>query len=161
MNKEDIKIGNEKIANFLGWYQDESESINLYFQKTDTTKKCVFDILSSPTHDLPFHRDWHYIFRAVEKIENMGFSVTTTNNNHDGEIMLEKVDIGYEMDSDFYTQISGQINEPNRGVRSFRIERVDFGNRLEALWKTIVTFLNYYQDDSVRYVTITINQYFE
>ena len=121
----------------------------------------MFDILSSPTHDLPFHRDWHYIFRAVEKIENMGFSVTTTNNNHDGEIMLEKVDIGYEMDSDFYTQISGQINEPNRGVRSFRIERVDFGNRLEALWKTIVTFLNYYQDDSVRYVTITINQYFE
>ena len=56
LTTEQIKEGNEKIAKFLGWGDNATTYIS-------------YSIINDhPHNDLPFHRDWNYLMKVVDKI---------------------------------------------------------------------------------------------
>ena len=61
---------------------------------------------------------------------------------------------------DYYCCLSGSITEEINGdniTRYFDIQRLDM-ERLESIFKTIVMFLEYYNDKTVRIVNVSNNK---
>jgi len=162
LTQKEITEGNEKIAKFIGWFQDEVQSLfgsSTWYEINGSAKYVAYSIQSNYPHlDLPFHRDWNYLMKAVVKLEDLGFCVHSANYSKAKDVKNNLADhIGFNMLEDYYTDISGSVQEDGT-TRYFQIQRLDVESRLEALWRTIVMFLEYYQDKTVRIVNISNNE---
>jgi hypothetical protein len=72
MEKEFIKEGNDIIAKFMGWFQqNDRESPYLWYKANEPMVSVAYDLRATATRDLPFHRDWNYLMKVVEKIEDL------------------------------------------------------------------------------------------
>ena len=157
IEKKLIEEGNEKIAKFLGWYQQDEPTF-LYYKNDEIAKRVVFDIRASAYRDLPFHRDWNYLMEVVEKLEDMGFCVHSANYCK-AKNVKDNLDahIGFDLgDEDYYCDISGSIKE-NGTKRYFQIQRMDT-NRMESLFRTIVMFIDAYNDKTIRIINVINNK---
>lgn len=70
MNIEQQKIneGNEKLAKFLGWHEGENQ-MGSWFEEKKFATYIAYSIHSNYPHlDLPFHRDWNYLMKVIDKI---------------------------------------------------------------------------------------------
>jgi hypothetical protein len=67
ITKQQITEGNEKLAKILGWFKEENGEY-VWFEKGESAIYVAFDMRSSPYRDLPFHRDWNYLMKVVDKI---------------------------------------------------------------------------------------------
>lgn len=67
LTKQQITEGNEKLAKFIGWYQ-EPDGEYLWFEKGEVAIYVAYDMRSSAYRNLPFHRDWNYLMKVVDKI---------------------------------------------------------------------------------------------
>jgi hypothetical protein len=157
ITQEEINEGNEKIAKFLGWFQ-ETDSTYLYYEKDELAVRVVYDMRASATCNLPFHRNWNYLMQVVIKLEDMGFCVHSANYCKDKKVKDNlNAHIGFDLgDEDYYCDISGSIEEDGT-TRYFQIQRLDT-DRLESLWKTIVMFLDAYNDKSIRIINVCNNE---
>lgn len=158
LTREEIKSGNDKIAEFLGWYQEESSVNGTWWENGDCAKYVAYSIHNNyPHQDLPFHRDWNYLMKVVVKLEDMGFCIHSANYCKDTKVKENlNAHIGFDLgNEDYYCDISGSIVE-NQITRYFQIQRLDT-NRQESIWKTIVMFLEYYLDKTIRIVNVSNN----
>jgi hypothetical protein len=153
ISQEEINEGNKKIAEFLGWFQN-NDSIYLYYEKNELAVRVAYDLQISPFHDLPFHRDWNYMMKVVEKLENMGACVHSANYCKDQKVKDNlNAHIGFDLgNEDYYCDISGNVEE-NGTIRYFQIQRLDV-ERLESLWKTVMMFLDFYNDKTIGIINI-------
>lgn len=161
LTEKEIYEGNKMIAEFLGWFQDDKAAPYLYYEKDEVAVRVAFDIRSSPYRQLPFHHDWNYLMLAVTKLEDMGLCLHTANRCKAKDVKNNLADhIGFNMLDDYYCCLSGRIEEEINGdniTRYFDIQRLDM-ERLESIFKTIVMFLEYYNDKTVRIVNVSNNK---
>jgi len=69
LTREQIKEGNEKLAKLIGWYQEELSISGTWWVNNDYAKYVAYSIHNNyPHQDLPFHRDWNYLMKVVDKI---------------------------------------------------------------------------------------------
>lgn len=72
LTREQIKEGNEKLAKLIGWYQDEPSISGTWWVNNDYAKYVAYSIHNNyPHQDLPFHRDWNYLMKVVDKIGSL------------------------------------------------------------------------------------------
>lgn len=155
LTQKEITEGNEKIAEFLGWFQEEDNNYT-WFEKGEFAIYVAYSLHPSGQYnDLPFYRDWNYLMKAVTKLEDMGFCIHSSNYCRNKGVKNNlAAHIGFNLTEDFYTDIGGSIKEDGT-TRYFQVQRMDAESRLEATFKTIVMFLEYYQDKTVRIVNIS------
>lgn len=67
LTKQQITESNEKLAKVLGWYQEPDGEYG-WFEKGEFATYVAYDMRSTPYRDLPFHRDWNYLMKVVDKI---------------------------------------------------------------------------------------------
>lgn len=153
ITQQEINEGNEKIAKFLGWFQ-ETDSTYLYYEKDELAVRVVYDMRASAFRDLPFHRDWNYLMKVVKKLEDIGFCIHTSNYCKAKDVKNNlAAHIGFNILDDYYCDISGSINE-NGHTRYFQIQRLDT-DRLESVWKTIMMFIDAYNDKTIRIINVS------
>lgn len=116
MNPEQQKIdeGNDKIAEFLGWFKEGAEGT--WYVNTDSAKYVAYSIHNNYPHkDLPFYRDWNALMMVLEKIETMKYN----------------------------THILGHVCMISKDVRNgFENEVYIVGNtKIEATWLACVEFI--------------------
>jgi hypothetical protein len=68
LTKKQIDEGNEKLAKLLGWFRQDYTNSYAYYERGEIAIYVAYDISSSPYRDLPFHRDWNYLMKVVDKI---------------------------------------------------------------------------------------------
>lgn len=68
LTREQIKEGNKKLAKLIGWYEGENQG-GSWFENDGFGIYVAYSILNNyPHQDLPFHRDWNYLMKVVDKI---------------------------------------------------------------------------------------------
>lgn len=155
LTQKEITEGNEMIAKFIGWFQEEIGVKGTWHEIDGSAQYVAYSIHNNyPHRDLPFHRDWNYLMKAVIKLENMGFCLHTSNYCRDKNVKNNlAAHIGFNLTEDYYCSISGSIVEDDV-KRYFDIQRMDM-ERLESVFRTIVMFIEYYLDKTVRIVNIS------
>ena len=69
MEKDFIIKINHTIAKFIGWFQQESQSPDTWWENMDYANYIAYSIHDNyPHNDLPFHRDWNYLMKVIDKI---------------------------------------------------------------------------------------------
>jgi hypothetical protein len=68
LTKQQITEGNEKLAKILGWFRSDYTNSYVYYERGEIAIYVAYDMTSSPYRDLPFHRDWNYLMKIVDKI---------------------------------------------------------------------------------------------
>lgn len=162
MTTPEITEGNKRIAKFLGWFQEEIGSKGTWYEIDGSAQYVAYSLHPSGQYnDLPFHRDWNYLMKAVTKLEDMGLCLHTANRCKAKDVKNNLADhIGFNMLDDYYCCLSGRIEEEINGdniTRYFDIQRLDM-ERLESIFRTIVMFLEYYNDKTVRIVNVSNNK---
>ena len=162
MTTPEITEGNKRIAKFLGWFQEEIGSKGTWYEIDGSAQYVAYSLHPSGQYnDLPFHRDWNYLMKAVTKLEDMGLCLHTANRCKAKDVKNNLADhIGFNMLDDYYCCLSGSITEEINGdniTRYFDIQRLDM-ERLKSIFKTIVMFLEYYNDKTVRIVNVSNNK---
>ncbi len=70
-----LKQKDELIAKFLGWFQEDGQK-DTWFIIDGFAKYVVYSIHSNhPYLDLPFSRSKDWLFKVIDKIEDLGYNV--------------------------------------------------------------------------------------
>jgi len=150
MNIQQLKInkGNEKIAKLLGWFQEELSISGTWFEISDVAKYVVYSIHNNHPHqDLPFHRDWNYSMKVIEKLEDLGACITISNYCKTKSVKNELArHIGVGLTEDYFCSICGSL-EDNGNTRYFQIQNIGIDKKLNT-WNTIIEFIDWYDDKS-------------
>jgi hypothetical protein len=159
LTQEEIKEGNEKIAKFLGWFQEEIGVKGTWFVIDGSAQYVAYSVHNNyPHRDLPFHRDWNYLMKAVTKVEDLGLCLHTSNYCKAKDVKNNlAAHIGFNMLDSYYCDISGSITEDTNGnntTRYFQIQRMDM-ERLESVFRTIVMFVDAYDDKTIRIINVS------
>ena len=154
LTPKEITDGNEKIAKFLGWFQEDGNKYT-WFEKGESAIYVAYSLFPSGLHhDLPFHRDWNYLMKAVTKVEDLGLCLHTSNYCKAKDVKNNlAAHIGFNMLDSYYCDISGSIEEDNT-TRYFQIQRMDM-ERLESVFRTIVMFIDAYDDKTIRIINVS------
>jgi len=108
---------NKLIAEFMGWTLD-NEDLNSY--RNFNGGKFKYSLLSN----FKFHTDWNWIMEAVDKIESIG------DEENNGEYFFEIYKFGVTIFSN--------------GVYVNEIVNTAGKTKLQATYKAVVEFINYY-----------------
>jgi hypothetical protein len=73
LSREQIKEGNDKLAKFIGWYQNTDGTLDeVWWENSEFAKYVAYSIHNNyPHRDLPFHRDWNYLMKVIDKIGSL------------------------------------------------------------------------------------------
>jgi len=157
MNVQQQKIneGNEKIARLLGWYQEEPSIAGTWFEKTDVAIVVAYSIQNNyPHQDLPFHRDWNWMMKAIEKLEDLGACIIISNYCKTKSVKNElAAHIGYALTADYFCDMAGSLEE-NEETRYFQIQNIGVDKKLNT-WNTIINFIDFYNDKSIRVINMS------
>ena len=158
MTTPEITEGNKRIAKFLGWFQEEIGSKGTWYEIDGSAQYVAYSLHPSGKYnDLPFHRDWNYLMKAITKLEDIGLCLHTSNYCRLRDVKNNLADhIGFTLTDDYYCSIMGSITE-NGIKRYFDIQRMD-DNRLESVFKTIVMFIEAYNDKTIRIINVCNNE---
>jgi len=124
LTREQIKEGNDSIANFLGWFKQEEQE-GSWFIKSDVAIYVIYSIHNNyPHQDLPFHRDWNYLMAVIDKL---------------GETIYQKDWKKYYT----YSQLLNKIWEKWIHLRfETKDESFNLMNDIESVWNVVVTSIN-------------------
>lgn len=141
MEQELIKIGNIKIAEFMGWqtrkqyneYKGENETV--YFKPSDNVPWRYL---------MPFHSDWNWLIPVLEKIGKISIpanivgepwptTVSWAVNSFGGQICIG--------DNSLF------ITSEGCGTHTDHI-KLGFGNGtpLELAWQMVIHFIDFYNN---------------
>jgi hypothetical protein len=132
MEKDFIIKINHTIAKFLGWFQQDSQSPEHYtwWERNDCANYVAYCIPDNyPHNDLPFHRDWNYLMKVVDKIE----SLRDKFNN-------------------FYSVQIGMAgaNNPHQCTIEAPLWKTQINNadtKIEAVWLAVYNFIEWYNQN--------------
>ena len=135
LTRGQIAEGNEKLAKVLGWYEGENQG-GSWFVNDGVAIYVAYSILSNhPHHDLPFHRDWNYLMKVVDKIGTLVF-------HRDGDAP------DYDWKEHYsYSELFHNIFQKWLRYR-FEEQKKEFNlmNDLTSIWSGCVAYLNWYND---------------
>lgn len=132
-NQEEIKQGNEIIAEALGWFQEEGNT-NTWFKKDKSAVVVAYSIHNNyPHNDLPFLRDWNALYEIIEVVESLDQSEAYDY----GLSYMYKVEITRN-GSTVYRNYKTREHD---GIICRRNTR---DNRLENTWYVIIEFIKWY-----------------
>lgn len=149
IQQQKINEGNEKIAKFLGWFQEEDRD-DVWFEKSD------FAIIVAyhkdqyyPHRDLPFHRDWGWMMKVLDRVElECGACIIISNYSRDKSVKNELArHIGRGLTEDFYCDFSGSFVEDDKH-RYFQISNIGL-DKLMNVWETLIQFIDFYNDKTI------------
>ena len=129
--RDNIESGNEKIAKFLGWFQQEGQE-GTWFVNDGTAIHVAYSIHNNyPHRDLPFHRDWNMLMDVIAIIEDLDpnprvthmYSIEITGN---GSTAYKNITYGDE------SRIIYRHNTHN--------------NRLQNTFLVVVKFIEWYME---------------
>ena len=134
LTREQIKEGNEKLAKLLGWYQEESGVSDTWWENSDCAKYVAYSVHNNYPHkDLPFHRDWNYLMKVVDKIGTLLYQIE------------DAPDYNWKK---HYT-LNGLLNHIwEKWLRySFEEHKGEFNlmNDLESIWSACVAWYDWWQ----------------
>lgn len=124
MEEQEIVNGNALVAKFEGWYcKDESKYPHKQqWYHNELSVRFSPDIkLSRSLERFDYHNNWKSLMRIVDKIESMGYSATMDQHCKEHRV--------------FFNQDS-TMEEVAHGARGM--------TRIEATYKAVVDFINYY-----------------
>ena len=67
----ETKRRNIAIALFLGWFKENGQPDTWYEILNNTAQYVAYSEYSDPYKSLPFNRDWAWLMKAVEKVEDI------------------------------------------------------------------------------------------
>jgi hypothetical protein len=137
LTREQIKEGNEKLAKLIGWYQEEPSISGTWFENTEFAKYVAYSVHNNyPHQDLPFHRDWNYLMKVVDKI---------------GTIVYHRTDDAPEWNWKEHYSYSELFREIfNKWLHhGFEEHKQGFNlmNDLTSIWCGCVTYVDWYKQN--------------
>jgi hypothetical protein len=158
LTQKEINEGNEKIAIFTGAVK---EPMKIFGDEIFVWQNSYVEEMNgiSCKQELLFHNDWNWIMNVVKKLEDdYGACVHSANYCKEKSVKDNlNAHIGFDLgDEDYYCDISTSIKE-NDITRYFQIQRLD-KERLESLWKTIIMFIDAYNNKSIRIINVCNNE---
>jgi len=140
LTREQIKEGNEKLAKLIGWYQDEVQSLfgsETWWENSDCAKYVAYSIPNNyPYKDLPFHRDWNYLMKVVDKIGTIVY-----HREGDASDYNWKKHYSY---SELFREI---FNKWLRHRFEEHKEEFNLMNDLESIWSGCVAYVDWYESN--------------
>lgn len=139
ITQEQIREGNEKLAKLIGWYQDEVQSLfgsETWWENNEFAKYVAYSIPNNyPHRDLPFHRDWNYLMKVVDKIGVIVY-------HRDGDDPKWNWKEHYS-----YMEVLHEIF--NKWIR-YGERKAEFNlmNDLESVWSACVVWIDWYNKES-------------
>jgi len=131
LTREQIKEGNEKLAKLLGWFQEDG--YDSWFENTEFAKYVAFPIYNNNT--LPFHRDWNYLMKVVDKI---------------GTIVYHRDDDAPDYDWKKHYSLGELFHHMwNKWLRVEQAKKGEFNlmNDLESIWSGCVAYVDWYNNN--------------
>jgi hypothetical protein len=130
LTREQIKEGNEKLAKILGWFQEDG--YDSWFEITEFAKYVAFPIHNN---DLPFHRDWNYLMKVVDKIGTLVY-------HRDGDAPEWNWKEHYSLGELFHHMW-------NKWLRVEQAKKGEFNlmNDLESVWSACVAYVDWYNSN--------------
>ncbi len=122
MTQKKIDTGNEKLAKFLDWY--EQDGMESWFKKTEYSIIVAFTPIH-PYRDLPFHRDWNYLMEVLDKIIKVGYGFQFTPS----KMMIFDCNKAHHM---------------SRFEASVIPVHYCADTKIEMIWNACVNFVNWY-----------------
>lgn len=135
MNNQEIHKKNELLAKLLGWEEEEGYDKGIWMENFGVAKVVAYSIHYSknfPHEDLPFHRDYNYLMKIVDKIE-------TITNGHDGRLGNGKILLRVKLIKRSNGRYEAWIVSNQAPIH----EHID-DERIMALWHTCVGFAEEY-----------------
>jgi hypothetical protein len=137
LNREEIKEGNEAIAKFIGWFQQESQSPNTWWENIGSANYIAYSTHDNYPHsDLPFHRDWNYLMKVVDKI---------------GTVVYHREDDAPEWNwKDHYSLGELFHHMWNKWMRIEQAKSGEFNlmNDLTTVWLGCVAYIDWYNNEN-------------
>jgi len=130
LTKEQITEGNEKLAKFLEWYQEPNGEY-LWFEKGESAIYVAYD-------DLPFHKDWNYLMKVVDKI---GTIVYHSNDDAPDYNWKEHYSFG-ELFVNIFTKWLRYCFEEHK-------QEFNLMNDLTSIWCGCVAYVDWYNKEKL------------
>jgi hypothetical protein len=131
LTKQQITEGNLKLAKLLGWFQNDSEYG--WFEKGESAIYVAYDMRSSPYRDLPFHRDWNFLMKVVDKIGTIEY-------HRDGDAP------DYDWKKHYsYMEILRSIFNKWLRIEQFKKGELNLMNDLTSIWCGCVAYVDWYE----------------
>ena len=134
LTKQQITEGNVKLAKLMGWYQNPDGQLGeVWFENTEFAKYVVYSIHNNyPHRDLPFHRDWNYLMKVVDKIGTIVY-------HRDGDAPDYNWKLHYSYSELFHHMW-------NKWMRLEQVKSGEFNlmNDLESIWSGCVAYVDWY-----------------
>lgn len=136
LTKLQIDEGNAKLAKLLGWFQENHTDSYLYYEKDELAVRVAYDKRASAFRDLPFHRDWNYLMKVVDKIGMLAY-------HRDGDApewnWKEHYSYGELFHNIFAKWLRYRFEEHK--------EEFNLMNDLESIWCGCVAYVDWYCDE--------------
>ena len=136
LTQKQITEGNDKLAKLLGWYQEDNgaDFHNVWYEKGDSAIYVAFQN-DYPHRTLPFHRDWNYLMKVVDKI---GYLVY--HRDDDAPDYNWKLDYSY---SELFHHMW------NKWLRVEQAKKGEFNlmNDLTTIWSGCVAWVDWYYSE--------------
>jgi hypothetical protein len=131
LTREQIKDGNEKLAKFIGWHEGVNESS--WYETIGSATYVAYSIHNNyPHRDLPFHRDWNYLMKVIDKIGELNY-----RRSYDAPDYNWKLHYSYgELFNDMF-QKSIRFGFDKHGCA------MNLMNDIESIWCGCVAFIDY------------------
>jgi hypothetical protein len=132
LTREQIKVGNEKLAKLIGWHEGVNESS--WYETSGSATSVAYSIHNNyPHRDLPFHRDWNYLMKVVDKIGELHYG-----RSYDAPDYNWKLHYSYgELLNDMF-QKSIRFGFDKHGTA------MNLMNDIESIWRGCVAFIDCY-----------------
>jgi hypothetical protein len=142
LTREQIKEGNDKLAKLLGWYQDEKQlsfgASELWWENSDCAKYVAYSMHNNyPHRDLPFHRDWNYLMKIVDKIGTLVYYREDDAPDYNWKLHYSYSELFHHM--------------WNKWLRVEKAKKGEFNlmNDLTTIWSGCVAWVDwYYSEDN-------------
>jgi hypothetical protein len=138
LTREQIKEGNDRLAKLIGWYQDEVQSLfgsETWYENNGFAKYVAYSIPNNyPHRDLPFHRDWNYLMKVVDKIGTIVY-------HRDGDAPDWNWKEHYSYMEVFHCIFNKMIRSEKRNAE------LNLMNSLESVWSACVAWTEWYESE--------------
>lgn len=138
LTREQIKEGNEAIAKFLGWFKQESQSPDTWWERNGYANYIAYSIPNNyPYQDLPFHRDWNYLMRVIDKIGTVVY-------HREGDAL----DYDWKKHYSYNELFTDIFNVWLRHRFDTHSDKFNLMNSLESVWSAVVAYIYYYENST-------------
>lgn len=126
-----IDNGNEEIAKYLGWFKEDYQN-GSWFVNTGISNIVVYSIHNNHPHTtLPFHRDWNYLMKVVDKI-----------NDDNKDIPIYVKFNGNACETHYYLHSYSPVN---------KLFKTTGETSIDAVWKAVAQYCEYYNKQDSEY----------